>query len=108
MSAYEMRISDWSSDVCPSDLLQEVRGDGRVPPRPAARHDRTGLGGDGLLEWQEALFSHPLERIVAAAERGVHVHVRALPHVALQDRSDMRRDGTECVNKGEYRGVPEI
>src|SRR3546814_1296444 len=29
-TAYEMRISDWSSDVCSSDLL-------------ALRHDRTGL-----------------------------------------------------------------
>src|SRR3546814_2774711 len=24
-TAYEMRISDWSSDVCSSDLLQELR-----------------------------------------------------------------------------------
>src|SRR3546814_4907384 len=24
-AAYEMRISDWSSDVCPSDLLKRVR-----------------------------------------------------------------------------------
>src|SRR3546814_20706808 len=29
-TAYEMRISDWSSDVCSSDLCGEVRGgDGR-------------------------------------------------------------------------------
>src|SRR3546814_8329111 len=27
-TAYEMRISDWSSDVCSSDLLPSVRGRG--------------------------------------------------------------------------------
>src|SRR3546814_7755905 len=26
-TAYEMRISDWSSDVCSSDLMSSVRGD---------------------------------------------------------------------------------
>src|SRR3546814_9321054 len=26
-TAYEMRISDWSSDVCSSDLLERQRGD---------------------------------------------------------------------------------
>src|SRR3546814_20969971 len=31
MSAYEMRISDWGSDVCSSDLVE---------PRPAADHGR--------------------------------------------------------------------
>src|SRR3546814_2380114 len=42
-TAYEMRISDWSSDVCSSDLSSTVRHD-RVSPRadaapqpPAAR-----------------------------------------------------------------------
>src|SRR3546814_9400704 len=31
-TAYEMRISDWSSDVCSSDLRASA-----VPPRPASR-----------------------------------------------------------------------
>src|SRR3546814_9791720 len=29
-TAYEMRISDWSSDVCSSDLVQPVRVDSKV------------------------------------------------------------------------------
>src|SRR3546814_3743456 len=32
-TAYEMRISDWSSDVCSSDLLRHDRG--RADPRDA-------------------------------------------------------------------------
>src|SRR3546814_8172828 len=34
-TAYEMRISDWSSDVCSSDLLEEVR---RADQRRRRRH----------------------------------------------------------------------
>src|SRR3546814_2434103 len=29
-TAYEMRISDWSSDVCSSDLIADLNGDGDV------------------------------------------------------------------------------
>src|SRR3546814_5664521 len=38
-TAYEMRISDWSSDVCSSDLLVELsrKGLASVEPRPPAR-----------------------------------------------------------------------
>src|SRR3546814_4964781 len=41
-TAYEMRISDWSSDVCSSDLTAEYAHDGerrvarRYPPDPGA------------------------------------------------------------------------
>src|SRR3546814_15979604 len=35
-TAYEMRISDWSSDVCSSDLLTRIPGFGR-PRRTWAR-----------------------------------------------------------------------
>src|SRR3546814_8214618 len=35
-TAYELRISDWSSDVCSSDLLRRGRG---------ARHRRAGADG---------------------------------------------------------------
>src|SRR3546814_20961129 len=36
-TAYEMRISDWSSDVCSSDLMAEHEA------RPAAECDRSGV-----------------------------------------------------------------
>src|SRR3546814_16257373 len=46
-TAYEMRISDWSSDVCSSDLfaadaffLQLIRGLGAFVHLPAVRHQR--------------------------------------------------------------------
>src|SRR3546814_15886142 len=37
MTAYEMRISDWSADVCSSDLS--------IPDRP---HDVAGIDADGF------------------------------------------------------------
>src|SRR3546814_3383747 len=56
-TAYEMRISDWSSDVCSSDLGGECRGD----EPGGAGADRAGRSG-----------AHPPDRAVsgAAADRG--------------------------------------
>src|SRR3546814_4916082 len=47
-TAYEMRISDWSSDVCSSDL-----GHGQDPPRrdlPRAGRAQPGRGGCGVAQ----------------------------------------------------------
>src|SRR3546814_6621592 len=48
-TAYEMRISDWSSDVCSSDL--PPGGDLRVIPRSQHFRDRAPFpqGGAGVL-----------------------------------------------------------
>src|SRR3546814_2601589 len=37
-----MRISDWSSDVCSSDLGQRLRPGDRQPDQPPAQEDRAG------------------------------------------------------------------
>src|SRR3546814_19783538 len=42
MTAYEMRISDWSSDVCSSDLADAADGSDA-----AGRQSRPGHGADG-------------------------------------------------------------
>src|SRR3546814_5519210 len=38
-TAYEMRISDWSSDVCSSDLIDCGEDRGRVRQHVALRHE---------------------------------------------------------------------
>src|SRR3546814_10374988 len=66
-TAYEMRISDWSSDVCSSDLLVKARepmfeddrifGPRKIAVRPAdiPRHRRRGgqRGGEQRPRFQE-------------------------------------------------------
>src|SRR3546814_1461856 len=49
-TAYEMRISDWSSDVCSSDLTQRREGEvlAGAPPRLGAR-DAIGVRGEELV-----------------------------------------------------------
>src|SRR3546814_1834937 len=53
-TAYEMRISDWSSDVCSSDLQDEHQATGRslhVPERQKHLRARRGaLGEPGLRQ----------------------------------------------------------
>src|SRR3546814_7682683 len=43
-TAYELRISDWSSDVCSSDLRQGTRAGGHRRGRARPRHPRPAAG----------------------------------------------------------------
>src|SRR3546814_9389939 len=50
-AAYEMRISDWSSDLCSSDLrraTRQGRRHGAQPARAPRRDDHPGAPGEGL------------------------------------------------------------
>src|SRR3546814_7200172 len=51
-TAYEMRISDWSSDVCSSDLVGDDGGRGGARARARALEeeaaDEIALGNDGV------------------------------------------------------------
>src|SRR3546814_19856290 len=75
-----MRISDWSSDVCSSDL--------RMDDAPARRHqvDRARLdqllGAEGIAV-QERAFIHVGD--------GGEIDVRMGPHVHALSRPDLRR-----------------
>src|SRR3546814_998222 len=81
-TAYEMRISDWSSDVCSSDLEADLARLGDRPDEPAAVH--------ALREQAQALAVIPeqLDQIAAlAAEREQRARVRTLlQHLLHQHR----------------------
>src|SRR3546814_8318066 len=82
-TAYEMRISDWSSDVCSSDLAAGWIRDSAVCRAGFLRNPRqTGFRNDN----------------------GNYGHMR-LPHF-LRDRSEERRVGKECVSTCRYRWSP--
>src|SRR3546814_16160535 len=76
-----MRISDWSSDVCSSDL------DGAVE--------------QGIAGWAPHLLydgaTRPSFVIKSRLDRVLHGSCRK-PHPAATDRSEARRVGKECVS----------
>src|SRR3546814_5656741 len=97
-TAYEMRISDWSSDVCSSDLFPDghdidaqklfadlaVRERGIAAAEPEQFVMRAALDDAPLVERQNA---------VALADCG--------------ERSEERRVGKECVSTCRSRWSPD-
>src|SRR3546814_3182398 len=79
-----MRISDWSSDVCSSDLVELL--DDRVDPGVGAVLGRLGAAADDLLEGRVAAH---LE--VAAADAGAQL-ARQAEAVERQDAPHVRVD----------------
>src|SRR3546814_15204106 len=96
-----MRISDWSSDVCSSDLVVRAIAvhthDAAGVPRPAA---------------EPAVHSLSHTERLAGLVQLVHtllVHTTHTAHTADQlrvDRSEERRVGKECVSTCRSRWSP--
>src|SRR3546814_10121419 len=84
-TAYELRISAWSSDVCSSDLRQ-----GRL----ALRRRRADGGVRAAGHGQDA---------VRRLHQGLTPSLR---HAQVRGRSEERRVGKECVSTGRYRWSP--
>src|SRR3546814_10458344 len=79
-TAYEMRISDWSSDVCSSDLK-------RVDTRPKINEPRAGTGYDYLAA---SLTSGPKAHQYRALLRAYLDHFDML--VTADDSANDRAD----------------
>src|SRR3546814_9949120 len=86
-TAYEMRISDWSSDVCSSDLL----GDKTAVLYPSERYI---IGDVWAHEGCARGIYGPRDHAAAAAR----LHRR---------RSEERRVGKECVSTCRSRWSPD-
>src|SRR3546814_11413378 len=84
-TAYEMRISDWSSDVCSSDLGSDR--DDEAPVGVAITHRKGGPGGVGV----DGGVCHATD-IGAPSPRCF--------------RSEERRVGKECVSTCRSRWSP--
>src|SRR3546814_3143229 len=96
-TAYELRISDWSSDVCSSDLAE-----GRAVV--LLDHDRPG---------QHVLRAGPAHAALDADVRPVDQAAAEIAQAAfdmqvelVEDRSDERRVGKECVSTCRSRWSP--
>src|SRR3546814_11948138 len=89
-TAYEMRISDWSSDVCSSDLPdQDLEENQKV----AVSSSETGQSAI------DAIDPNP----VIGQESDVNDQAESAP---LSDRSEERRVGKECVSTCRSRWSP--
>src|SRR3546814_18731529 len=72
-TAYEMRISDWSSDVCSSDLVHPGLGRGvaGLPELAGLPVHRTDVDDPA-----ESARRHALDRVAAVVEHAVQVHLQ--------------------------------
>src|SRR3546814_5612222 len=86
-TAYEMRISDWSSDVCSSDLLH----------RSAQKSAFPKARGHALAEY----IKHQLHILIAA-----HIPRSGAAVADGFYRSEERRVGKECVSTCRSRWSP--
>src|SRR3546814_10625257 len=100
-TAYEMRISDWSSDVCSSDLVVAQFEDRERRERLGHRGDtEQTVGGDPALV-DEVLDPDTL-----------HIGEPAVPDDTIDHagnmrlRSEERRVGKECVSTCRSRWSP--
>src|SRR3546814_16196806 len=85
-TAYERRISDWSSDVCSSDLVVGVVK-GADPETELARnvdHHRHFIGAIAVILDENLALQHPCKRFeLQIALRGIPVPAVILPLVTL-------------------------
>src|SRR3546814_3317624 len=105
-TAYEMRISDWSSDVCSSDL--RARPGTQVSLRPGAGVFRATRPASSAC-WAEnsARAGITLEALSCMAELPVDVPGDyARPGRPWCRRSEERRVGKECVSTCRSRWSP--
>src|SRR3546814_21001670 len=97
-----MRISDWSSDVCSSDLLgivaQEIPGPVGIEFRAVA--DKMKIG-----RTMEVALQETADRL-GTAEFQFFVITLAIQRETGGNRSEERRGGKECVSRCRTRGSP--
>src|SRR3546814_14206176 len=110
-TAYEMRISDWSSDVCSSDLpfhgaMTEFL---RIARNPLLQHVGGERGDRHTRAWQDTedrANTGPAQDGAAGIP-----HLPAVGHQAFDadglDRSEERRVGKECVSTCRSRWSPD-
>src|SRR3546814_5977670 len=84
-TAYEMRISDWSSDVCSSDLARWL--------------------DNPLLHQPAGELRHPLHLVGDGAQLFVEDDLVQLAG-EIRQRSEERRVGKECVSTCRSRWSP--
>src|SRR3546814_4369435 len=94
-TAYERRISDWSSDVCSSDLGHTSNHLCFGLPEEKAL-----FTGDHVMGWSTSVISPP--------DGGMAAYMASMQKLLSRDdvRSEERRVGKECVSTCRSRWSP--
>src|SRR3546814_2609519 len=99
-TAYEMRISDWSSDVCSSDLLTrfalELLAWGVRDPQTLHFMDQP----------TDSHWRYALDRLHEIGAVDAEQRITAHGHDLIRLRSEERRVGKECVSTCRSRWSP--
>src|SRR3546814_19947877 len=116
-----MRISDWSSDVCSSDLKERWVAEHfpgtQIITCMAVDKRRHAQAGDILVDdtlkhrhlWEEAggtFVHHRNAKDTLAELRALGLPVREPPEVSEHDGSEERRVGKGCGSQGRSRWSP--
>src|SRR3546814_12329663 len=106
-TAYEMRISDWSSDVCSSDLRLAQHGEQGIQGRRERHQDREQFCARRGARWNRGSASARAQGLLRLRD---HLHRgggrRGRRHDRTSARSEARRVGKECVSTCRSRGSP--
>src|SRR3546814_3649431 len=104
-TAYEMRISDWSSDVCSSDLNlrqpalgQQRFNEGRQLARRGFAHESRSRSTPRFPAPFESIVGQPTERFTVPGDAKIARR--------LVDSSEESRVGKACVRTCRYRWPP--
>src|SRR3546814_16785415 len=100
-----MRISDWSSDVCSSDLAPAIEGQWIVDAQPRFS------GASGHFQGYIGRFRRPAPDVVELTPQAREAErIRQLLHELRTpvNRSEERRVGKEWVRTCRSRGSPHL
>src|SRR3546814_11039139 len=100
-----MRISDWSSDVCSSDLRRHIGGriaavDVEHRIAELLLHRLARIAAKELVVFVHRLRDHAEVKLLGLPRLAIHVERKAF-------RSEERRVGKECVSTCRSRWSPD-
>src|SRR3546814_10116576 len=100
-TAYEMRISDWSSDVCSSDLKASPRNSGPLSVRRTCGRPWSDLSCSKMR-------IRRVDEIEVSTSMCSASRLKSSTTLKVRKRrSEERRVGKECVSRGRSRWSPD-
>src|SRR3546814_11360280 len=106
-TAYEVRISDWSSDVCSSDLRNGVAAIEGVDPTLIEAADGLGMTRRQRLRRVELPLAAPVWLAGVRTAAVWTIGTATLATTVGQPRSEERRVGKESVSQCRSRWSPD-